>query len=352
MPRKLNVALTDLSFDPHNPRLVGEFGGDPSKMFRYLITDIGVEDLLESLSASGLFNADPIIVREAETPGKYYVIEGNRRLAALKLLTGETPNDKLPNPTIPPCSPAVTDTFKNFEVQTDWPAEELQAYLGYKHVTASREWSPDAKAKFVFENAKGDLSIENLRKFARTLGTRYPTLKRWLAAYLVLKQATEAEIFDPDAAPSKGYFGTFYTLLGGEQAQTFLGIGNDLTKKLVPDDRIDQLKEFLEWTIGSNKKSALVNSRQQKQFEQVLSSPRALQHFRLRGDLETSLLYTEYNAEQIATRLQKAAYSVEECLSKLYDVRDDERVKSAFDDLEGAYGKAKIYMDQKTPGQK
>ena len=352
MPKTITVALKDLEFDPANPRLIEEFDGDQQKMFRYLITDIGVEDLLESLAASGLFKADPIIVRAAERQGKYYVVEGNRRLAALKLLTGEAPADKLSNPTIPTYSPAIAQTFENIEVQTDWLEDELQAYLGYKHVTASREWSPDAKAKFVFEHAKGDLSVDNLRRFARTLGTKYPTLRRWLAAYLVLKQAASVEVFDPRTAPSKGYFGTFYTLLGGEQAQAFLGIGSDLTKQLVPDNYVPQLAEFLEWTIGTQKKSAVVNSRQQKQFEQILSSPRALKHFRLRGDVESSLLYTEYNAEQIAAKLQKSAYSVEECLTKLFDVRGDDRVKSAFDDLEGAYEKARIYMVAKAPEQK
>jgi hypothetical protein len=353
MPKTISVALKDLEFDPANPRLIEEFGGDQQKMFRYLITDIGVEDLLESLAASGLFNADPIIVRAAEADGKYYVVEGNRRLAALKLLTGEAPADKLSNPTVPVYSPAIGETFNNLEVQTDWPEDELQAYLGYKHVTASREWSPDAKAKFVFEHAKGDLSVDNLRRFARTLGTKYPTLKRWLTAYLVLKQAAALEVFDPQAAPSKGYFGTFYTLLGGEQAQTYLGIKDvPLTEQLVPGDHVPHLAEFLDWTIGTRRKSAAVNSRQQKQFEQILSSPRALKHFRLRGDIESSLLYTEYNAEEISAKLQKAAYSVEECLTKLFDVREDERVKSAFDDLEGAYDKAKIYMIAKAPEQK
>ena len=92
MPKEFDVNLAELFFDPNNPRLVREFGDDQDKMFGYLITDIGVEDLLESLSASGLFKADPIIVKP-RPGGGYYVIGGNRRLSALKLLTGEKPRD-------------------------------------------------------------------------------------------------------------------------------------------------------------------------------------------------------------------------------------------------------------------
>src|SRR2546426_11666308 len=131
-------------------------------MFRYLITDIGVDDLLQSIAASGLFDADPIIVKD-RPGGGYNVIEGNRRVAALKLLTGERPADQLPVPTIPAITPDRAESLKTIQVESGWPEELLEAYLGYKHVTAAREWSPEAKAKFVFEHAKGDFSKENLR---------------------------------------------------------------------------------------------------------------------------------------------------------------------------------------------
>ncbi len=346
MPKHLSAKIENLFFDPGNPRLVGDFGDDQDKMFRYLITDIGVEDLLESLATSGIFEADPVIVRKRDAGG-HYVIEGNRRLAALKLLTGTRPNDDQPLPAIPPISPKLAESFKTIQVETDWPADKLQAYLGYKHVTASREWTPEAKAKFVFVHAHGDYSTENLRKFAKSLGTRYPTLKRWIVAYLTLKQAEKKQLFDSELAPSRGYFGTFYTLLGGQQAQKFLNLQDDPpSENSVPDDRTAELGDFIKWTIGTKDNPAQVNSRQQKQFEQVLSSPRALKHFRVKGDLAASLLYTEYNAEEIASKFREAAYSIEDCLTKLFDVKDNENVKEAFLELEGAYKKARLNMKQ------
>jgi len=347
MTKQFQTELNKLFFDPHNPRLVGDFSEDQDKMFRYLITDIGVEDLIESLSTSGLFEADPIIVRTRPTGG-YYVIEGNRRLAALKLLTGVFPKDDQPAPSIPEVSSDLAESFKKLTVQSGWPADKLQAYLGYKHVTASKEWSPEAKAKFVFEHANGDFSSDNLRKFAKSLGTRFPTLKRWILAYLTLRQAEKKNVFDHDLAPTKGYFGTFYTLLGGQQAQKFLDLQDDpLTKNPIPEDHIGELGEFIKWTIGTKESAGIVNSRQQKQFEQVLSSPKALKHFRVKGDLSASLLYTEYNAEEIASKFREAAYNIEDCLTKLFDVRENGTVKEAFLELEGAYKKARLNITPK-----
>lgn len=342
MPKQFTAKLADLNFDPANPRLIGDFENDQDKMFRYLITDIGVDDLLESISASGLFNADPIIVRD-RPEGGYFVIEGNRRLAAVKLLNGQRPDDKLPIPAVPTISAEIAKQLVELKVESGWTDELLQAYLGYKHVTASREWSPDAKAKFVFEHAKGDFTADNLRKFAKSLGTKYPTLKRWLVAYLTLRQAEYLKIFDPENAPTKGYFGTFYTLLGGSQAQKFLNLGDEpLTDHPVPDNRTKELGEFIKWTIGAKTVPAVVNSREQKQFERVLASPKALAHFRIKGDLDTSLLYTEYNAEEITAKFKEAAYSIEETLPKLFDVRESPAVKEAFAELERACQKARL----------
>jgi hypothetical protein len=342
--RKFPAKLRSLYFDPKNPRLPANFGEDQPKIFRYLINDIGVEDLIQSIATSGLFNADPIIVRKRPAGG-YYVVEGNRRLAALKLLNGETPNDQLPNPTVPEVSPALKESFKTIPVESGWPAEQLQAYLGYKHVTAAREWLPEAKAKFVFENAKGDFSDDNLRKFAKTVGTNLPTLKRWLVAYFTMRQAEREGFFDSTDTAVKNYFGTFYTLLGGSQAREFLKLKTDTVgQDPVPKDRLRELSDFISWTIGTKDKPASVNSRKQAQFEQILASPRALEHFRVKGDIEASLLYTEYNAEQITKVLREAAYSVEACLTQLFDVRQNVNVRDAFAELERAYRKARLNM--------
>lgn len=258
---------------------------------------------------------------------------------------GERPDDDLPVPSVPQVSEDITKTFSPLKVQIDWTPELLEAYLGYKHVTSSREWAPEAKAKFVFEHANGNFSEENLRKFARTLGTKYPTLRRWLIAYLILRQAERKDIFDPTAVPTKGYFGTFYTLLGGQQAQKFLDLtDSNLTQDPVPETHLKQLAEFVQWTIGTRDTSAVVNSRQQRKFEQILASPKALTYFRVKRDIEPALLYTEYNSEEIAAKFREAAYSIEDCLTKLFDVRETASVKEAFAELEKAFRKAKLNM--------
>jgi hypothetical protein len=337
------VEVQNLLFDPHNPRLPSEIGSSEKEIFRFLVDEIGVDDLLNSIASSGVIEGDPIIVRPAEVAGKFYVIEGNRRLAALKILNGQKIGDGQAEPNVPTISADVAASVKKITVQTGWDEDQLEAYLGYKHVTATREWSPEAKARFVLERCKGDFSNESLTKFARRLGTTLPTLRRWLVAFWTLKQAEKVGVFDPSKAATKRYFGTFYTLLGSQEVQKFLALESEnLTDAPVPNDHLVELADFISWTIGTKKSPPLVNSRKQKELDAVLSSPGGLQHFRSRRNLDLALQYTEYNAGEISEKLLGAAFTIEECLNKIYDVKDDPKIVSAINTLDGAMEKLKV----------
>jgi ParB-like nuclease family protein len=344
------VAVDRLLFDPQNPRLPEELGGDQRQLFRYLVDDIGVDDLLSSLAASGAIEGDPFIGRPADRDGYYFVIEGNRRLAAIKLLNGEKIADGKPEPGVPEVTPKIAATLKQVKIQTGWDPEKLEAYLGYKHVTAAREWTPEAKAKFVITRCKDDYSDANLSKFAKRLGTDLPTLRRWLVAYLTLKQAEAEGRFNPGEAYAKRYFGTFYTLLGSSVVQEFLGLKPGTLKKTpVPRDHLGKLAEFIGWAIGTKKSPPVVNSRSQQKLDFVLASPSALRYFRAKKNLEGALLYTEFNSGEIAEKLLTAAYTIEECLPKIFDVKNDPKVISAIENLDRAFEKLKINTTEQTP---
>lgn len=344
------VGIDELWFDPQNPRLPELLGKNQKEIFRFLVDDIGIEDVLQSIAASGMIEGDPIIAREAEDKKHFYIIEGNRRLAALKLLNGEKIGDGEAEPNVPETTAEVRATIARINIQLGWPDPDVEAYLGYKHVTATRQWPPEAKARFVIDRVRGDFSPENLASFAKRLGTTPPTLRRWIIALLALQQAERANLFDPREAPGKRYFGAFYTLLGSQQVQAFVGLITDpVTTSPVPEDHLQNLGEFIAWTIGTRKEPPFVNSRDQRELSAVLASSTALQHFRLKHDLDAALLYTDYNAEQISSKLFSAAITIEACFPKLFDVRNDPSVVSAIKSLDNAY--AGLKRNTKEPQQ-
>ena len=81
------MAVSDLTFDVKNPRLP-EFGltinSSEAAVARVLWDAMDVRELVMSIAASGFFRHEPLIV--AREDGKNIVIEGNRRLAAVRVL--------------------------------------------------------------------------------------------------------------------------------------------------------------------------------------------------------------------------------------------------------------------------
>ena len=99
----MSFDVSELAFDVRNPRLA-EFdtGGGEPEVIKMLWEMMDVEELVLSIAASGYFPYEPVIV--AMEGGSNVVIEGNRRLAAVKLLRQPAPGRDF-NARIPRISP-------------------------------------------------------------------------------------------------------------------------------------------------------------------------------------------------------------------------------------------------------
>ena len=86
------MKVSDLSFDLKNPRLPEfDLPNDSTEVdvIRVLWEAMDVRELVMSISASGFFRHEPLIVVQED--GKNVVIEGNRRPAAAPVTTDITP---------------------------------------------------------------------------------------------------------------------------------------------------------------------------------------------------------------------------------------------------------------------
>jgi hypothetical protein len=89
-PKIEEFSPDELCFDEKNPRLVEMgYAADVSeeeilKTLWYAMDVRDVREIVLSIAASGFFSIDPIIVDKSS--GKNIVIEGNRRLAAVRII--------------------------------------------------------------------------------------------------------------------------------------------------------------------------------------------------------------------------------------------------------------------------
>jgi hypothetical protein len=86
-PKIEEFSPDELCFDEKNPRLVEMgYAADVSEeeILKTLWYAMDVREIVLSIAASGFFSIDPIIVDKSS--GKNIVIEGNRRLAAVRII--------------------------------------------------------------------------------------------------------------------------------------------------------------------------------------------------------------------------------------------------------------------------
>ena len=80
-----SVAVASLLLDSKNPRLGRETASrSPRDIAQYLFEHDKVAEVAESIAVRGYFPNEPLLAVEEE--GRLVVVEGNRRLAALKIL--------------------------------------------------------------------------------------------------------------------------------------------------------------------------------------------------------------------------------------------------------------------------
>ena len=133
----MSFDVSKLAFDVRNPRLA-EFdtAGDEPEVIKMLWEMMDVEELVLSIAASGYFDHEPVIV--AMEGGSNVVIEGNRRLAAVKLLRQPALGRDF-NARIPRISPERRESLARIPGLLS-TREKAWRYLGFKHVNGPAKW--------------------------------------------------------------------------------------------------------------------------------------------------------------------------------------------------------------------
>src|SRR5438046_2950484 len=95
LPLAKPVPVEDLLLDPKNPRLAGMdlTVDDQEEILKALWQESAVNELVDSIATSGYWEHEELFATRES--GKLVVIEGNRRLSAVKLLVDEKLRNKI-----------------------------------------------------------------------------------------------------------------------------------------------------------------------------------------------------------------------------------------------------------------
>ena len=364
----VSVPVTWLVLDPENPRLVS-IGREASEtaIIAQLYRAEDLSELLQSIAANGYLDIEPLIVLEKE--GHLIVLEGNRRLAAIRLfrepeLATRVSDQERIRITLPDISDEHRPSLDSVSVHRVADRKDAWPFIGFKHINGAAKWESYAKAKFAADWYRdGSVSLADI---AAHIGDKHDTIKRMVNAIYVLEQADTADIFHiEDRAIPRFNFSHLYTALSRSPYIEFLGLEAawsrfDPSPAPIPGSKLDQLREILKWLYGSQEEnvSPVVQSQNPdiKHLGEVLTSSEALTVLRTPGtSLVEAHASTQPPGRKFSEALVRARQEVREALNNLrgFDERDTALVGIANEISETAqalYGQMKKRVQNAEPG--
>jgi len=322
-----------LQLDSLNPRLItsaADMRNDDA-----VITELHEEgelsELLQSISSNGYLDFEPLVVTLIKPSDKRLtVLEGNRRLAAIRVLTDQKLAARL-SITAPEVPVAQAPTLKAVRVIRVAERADARPFIAFKHINGPHRWESFAKAKFAAawydaEKKRGDAGL-SLTQIAERIGDNHDTIKRMVAAIYVLDQAADKKVFSVDERTTKKFpFSHLYTALSRSEYMSYLGLDDGWTRfdpkpNPIASQNLPKLKEVLRWIFGSTKDDELPVVRSQnpdiKNLGIVLSHSAAVHVLREQRDLEKALAQATPPEEKLSSALVRSLSYLQEAVNNL-----------------------------------
>jgi len=298
-----------------------EFGTE-EEVVSHLVEEYDVEELVLSILTAGWLDYEPLIAERDNT-----VIEGNRRLAALRLIEDDQLRKavgyKLAK--VEPEHPNAHPT--TISVRYANSREAAYVYIGFKHINGPFKWDALAKAKFAAEwVSKG----HDLEVVSRTLGDSHNTILRLVSGWNVLQRARDAG-FDPADATTTAPFpiSHLYTALTRPDVRSYLGIETPSRQVIAADaikpEKMPELLQIMNWIYGRRSKGepSLIRSQNPDlgTLVRVIAHNTAREELIANRDLDAAEELLTPTHERFEILLRQAARACEDTLaaSKDYD---------------------------------
>lgn len=271
----IQAPLKDILLDPNNYRYTSPAPSTkvPERRFEEesvqasalnRLTDDGITELRQSIAQNGFIPVERIVVRPWQgNEGKYVVVEGNRRTAALKTLQRESLSGiEFPH--------NLSETFDAVPVllASDSTDDDLLAIMGIRHVGGPKEWGGYQSASLVYElMARPELTA---REVASKLGLTVNEVNRRNRAFSALRQMQNDD--DWGDSVTQEMYPLFHEAVGQPIVREWLGW--DSTESLFSEDRNREL--FYSWIAGQDGEPKISKFSQVRDLRVIIENSDAL----------------------------------------------------------------------------
>ena len=287
--REAIVPIDDLFLDPNNPRFadldtlmrpvpesrVHEETVQKKAMGRMLDDRFEVQQLQDSIRSIGFLTVDRIVAVELPEPGKFMVIEGNRRLAAIKAVLEDHAAGELD------LEPEVMDSLTSIPLMIiDDPNPQTRNFTarvlqGVRHVASVKPWGPYQQAQLVGLMLDEGEGVAEIKETLGLTAARINSLRR---VYYAREQMRGDSEFGELAKP--GLFSNFEEALKLPKIRAWLEWDDDLNKALNTEHR----QMLYGWFVGVEDEGVrlpakIIDAKDIRKLPALLDNPVAFQRF-------------------------------------------------------------------------
>ncbi|MFL5796798.1 MAG: hypothetical protein ACJ77A_02550 [Actinomycetota bacterium] len=331
--RRMRIPVDELDLDPLNPRIIVPEGATQVDLLTQLYEEEGLDELVASFVESGYFEEEPLVV--VRWGQRYRTVEGNRRLATLKLLLDPRLRTKVGVTGWPKLTASQSGRLKTIPTVVYGKREDVIPFLGYRHITGAKKWGPFQKARFVAQLLDTGESLDHIQEL---IGDTTQTTKKLYQDFVVYQQITEDLGMSPTAIRER--FSLLEVALGQRPIKTHLGLPRRLptsaVDQLVPDDYFDELREVTRWIFGDSDTGPVITESRDisRRLAKVIENEDALEHLRATNDLDAAYERSGGEQQYLLRRLSAAERAVRDAAGLLPIYGTDPDVVAAVERLD------------------
>lgn len=327
-----------LQFDPENPRFAGTLVDKSQADIQKAIFGPPhyASELVDSLLENGFIEYEPLIVRREGD--HYLVVEGNRRLAAVKEIRSNFAKYEHRKSDLDLVPVLVFPDIKNDAIQQS----QMRVYLGVRHMLGFREWPPIAKAQFLEREIKRVGSLDQTIKEVRISKQQ---ARRFLLPYRLLTSANFS-------LPGNEDFWVLGEALGRTGVKKYLQLDIDSNTLHINKYNKTNLKVLLDDLYGPREASTKQRNINEKKvhdtrdlstYASILSSDKAASVLHSGKSLREAEIYID-TREESRNKLTKLVKELGLLLRKVMEndkTAEANKVLFAFKELESS---VKVYL--------
>lgn len=325
--KERRLRVSDIRLDPKNPRLPEDVRGQAEPVIlEYLYDNAVLDELARSFVNNGFFQHEPVMV--VQEHGEWIVLEGNRRVAALKVLLEHEAAEEaeLSFALEDELSEERVDELQEIPVFVVDDRELVRKYLGFRHIGGIKTWSAEAKARYLAEEV--DRVAEEPNPFldvARRVGSNVQGVRNAYIAISILRHARD-ELGINVGAVQKRRFGVWVRCMNSPELRDYIGLGDPRTfaqvKEALEELDLNGLSEVLGDLIPrkGRRRAVLTDSRDVTIYAKALLIETAREAIRDYGDFELARQIVEQ--ADLGERLDSLRRSMEAVLQAVTHATD------------------------------